>query len=158
MERWLRRGSWVAGGIAAVLATTLFVTVLRSDEGTLHMVPAEYRFELPLGPGTENDTTLVIQNDTRRPVTLLGATETCELGVCSSLTGLPLVIGPGASHGLPVCVRTTEPGPFSHEIPIYTDAPGQPILNLRIVGVVVEPSETTAKPAASGSPAGADSP
>jgi hypothetical protein len=80
----------------------------------------------------------IVWNGTRRPVQIVGAGATCGSHGCYSAAGLPATVPPGARYPLAVHFKAGAPGGFAHVLSIYTDRPSQPVLEVRIEGIVRE--------------------
>jgi hypothetical protein len=93
-----------------------------------------------LSPHEAMPVRVTLSNETDRPVQLLGAAAGCGLSICVEADGLPMAIPPGSDRDLQIDLHASgRPGPFSDEMVIYTDCPGQLEVHLTFHGSVVEP-------------------
>lgn len=137
MDRLVRVASWLCGSALALMVVFGLVgTWAHMDAGTVHFDPPEHRIEVPLDLDQALDLELVLKNDTGRTVNLLGAPAFCGPDGCAELKGFPQVVQPGARARIVVHFLGGGPGPFAHEIPVYTDHPSQPEVPLRFSGEV----------------------
>ena len=123
----------VAGIVAAIGVAAWSATWA---VGSVHFRPAEYRFDGPLASLSEHDLTLTLENGTGRTVHVMGAPSFCGPDGCAKFKGFPQVVPPGGRCQISVHFEAGGPGPFAHEVPVYTDCPEQPEVIMRIVGEV----------------------
>jgi len=77
-----------------------------------------------------------IENLTRKPVRIVGATWSCT---CMSTNDLPLEIPPGERRKVAVDVRPTPKiSGTEQRVTFFTDCPDKPVMTVQIVGIVVE--------------------
>lgn len=127
------RAFWVAGIFAAI---GMAAWSARWVGGSVHFRPAEYRFDGPLAMLSEHDLTLTLENGTGQTVHVMGASSFCGPDGCAKFKGFPQVVPPGGQCRIAVHFETGGPGPFAHDVPVYTDCPEQPKVIMRIVGEV----------------------
>jgi len=76
-----------------------------------------------------------IHNSTSRPIRLLGACNYCSPDGCMRTRALPATIPPHSSLRIVVTARAMLPGRFAKSLTVYTDAPDQPTIDLKICGI-----------------------
>lgn len=86
-------------------------------------------------PGTERTASVVIRNESREAVTVLGAASSCSCVVTDSL---PLEVEAGADHELRIQVKYRgEPGEsFRHTVVFFTDAESAGRLQVELSGTI----------------------
>ena len=137
--RWALSGRVLRVGLAAgiVAAIGMAAWSARRVGGSVHFRPAEYRFDGPLAMLSEHDLTLTLENGTGQTVHVMGASSFCGPDGCAKIKGFPQVVPPGGRCRIEVHFEAGGPGPFAHDVPIYTDCPEQPEVIMRIVGEVL---------------------
>ena len=147
------RHTWCFLGVTVALfmALALVLATNRAVTDSVRFVPAEHRFDAPLETAHNYAFQVTLRNGTRQIVTVLGASEFCGEDGCAKLDGFPQVVESGADCQISVLFQAGAPGRFLHEVPIYTNCPGQIEVMLRIVGEVskqeaAEPPQTIHTP------------
>ena len=92
--------------------------------------------EAALVPESEHNLSVTLKNGTGRVLNVMGAPSFCGPDGCATIAGLPQVVPSGGTCRIAVRFQAGGPGPFAHEVPVYTDCPGQPEVMMRIVGDV----------------------
>ena len=136
MSRLLSRRSVQIGCIAWIVAALGLAAWAARPAGTVHFVPAEHRFAAALVPESEHNLSVTLKNGTGRVLNVMGAPSFCGPDGCATIAGLPQVVPSGGTCRIAVRFQAGGPGPFAHEVPVYTDCPGQPEVMMRIVGDV----------------------
>ena len=121
-----------------VLVAMLCGSAIRTTPSAVSFAPSEHRFDSPLSESETYTLSLTMRNGTRQQVTLIGAPDFCGPDGCAVLTGFPQVLDPGTEGRIIVRFKAGAPGSFAHEVPIYTDCPGQPEVLMKLVGEVRE--------------------
>lgn len=85
----------------------------------------------------ERNLSIVVRNDSRRPVRLIGARETCGPEGCARVEDLPATLPPRGELCVSIHFQAGLEGDFIKEIPVYTDHPEQSSFILRISGRVL---------------------
>lgn len=126
--------AWRHGSLDAALAS------LRGDSLTL----SPPLVDLGSGPANASRVAEVeLFNHTAEPVLIYGGTSDCS---CTVAGNLPLRIAPGESQTLQVQVRLPrEPGRFTRQAKLMTDAPAARIVTFQITGQSIEANPEVAE-------------